>query len=229
MSEIQATLGTDALWALDRCDMVTTLVEEAKNGSKPSFEELFRIYRKQIYHVTYSITRRHEDAEDALQDAFLRAYANLDTFRQESQFHSWLVRIAMNCSLMLLRKRRRRGERMSGSPNNSDEQAFLVELEDKLPNPEQSFLYEQCYLETLSAIRKLPPPLRVVAELRVLCDQSPGEIHENLGITNAAVKSRLFRVRQRLARNEQFKRQKTSRSKRAMNCGVIDGDHRCTV
>lgn len=213
MRQVQAASKTDALLPIDQCEGVATLVEAARNGSETAFEQLVRLYRNRLLQVSYSITRHREDAEDAVQDAFLRAYANLDTFRQESQFLSWMVRIAMNCSLMLLRKRRLRGERMSASPACSDEAASFGDLEDKRLNPEQSFLYRQRYLKMLAAIRRLPPQLRAVAELRAIHDRSLGEIHETLGITQAAVKSRLFRARQRLARSEHFRLyQKTAQS-----------------
>lgn len=205
MCETQKTSRTDVLLAVDRCEVVATLVEQARNGSEAAFEELFRLYRKQLYHVTYSITRQREDAEDAVQEAFLRAYANLSTFRRESQFSSWMVRIAMNCSLMLLRKRRLRSERISGSPSSSDEPTLFMDPEDTQLNPEQCALYRQRYLKMRAAIQRLPPQLRVVAELRAFQDQSLGEIHEKLGITQAAVKSRLFRARQRLSRSEHFR------------------------
>jgi RNA polymerase sigma-70 factor (ECF subfamily) len=212
MCEVQITSQTDVLLAVDGCELVAALVEAAKNGSEPAFEELFRLYRKPLYHITYSITRHREDAEDALQDAFLRAYANLSAFRHDSQFFSWIVRIAMNCSLMLLRKRRLRNNDMSPSSASSDEPALFLDLEDKRLNPEQTFLHKQSYLKMLEAIRRLPPQLRVVAELRVFCDQSLGEIHEKLGITHAAVKSRLFRARQKLTRSAHFEHQVTIQS-----------------
>src|SRR5262249_3712095 len=82
------------------------LVNAAKGGDVAGFEELVNRYESKILRLTRNITGNHEDAEDAMQDAFLKAYAHLDGFQQDSRFYTWLVRIAANEALMRLRKRR---------------------------------------------------------------------------------------------------------------------------
>src|SRR5579859_874516 len=82
------------------------LVERAKGGDVSAFEQLVRQYERQIFRVAQHITQNREDAEDITQDAFLKAYEKLDQFQGNSKFSTWLVRIAVNESLMRLRKRK---------------------------------------------------------------------------------------------------------------------------
>ena len=86
------------------------LVAAVRAGSNAAFEELESRYSHRLYRRIQSITRNHEDAQDALQETFLRAYLALDSFEGRSQFGSWLTRIAINSALMVLRKRRSRAE-----------------------------------------------------------------------------------------------------------------------
>ena len=86
------------------------LVHAAKAGDISAFEELVRRYDRNVFRIAQHITQNREDAEDVVQDAFLKAYQNLERFQEQSKFYTWLVRIAVNEALMRLR--RRRPERM---------------------------------------------------------------------------------------------------------------------
>jgi RNA polymerase sigma-70 factor (ECF subfamily) len=83
-----------------------TLVQAAKNGDVSAFEELVRRYDRNVFRIAQHITQNREDAEDVVQDAFLKAYSNLKQFQGQSKFYTWLVRIAVNEALMKLRRRR---------------------------------------------------------------------------------------------------------------------------
>ena len=182
----------------ERRELEQTLIAAAQAGSDSAYEQLYNLYAKSIYRIAYSITKNREDAEDALQDAFLRAYLGLAEFRRESQFYSWIVRIAINSSLMLLRKRRTRRELPMGS--DSTEETFIpADFKDPRPNPEQFYGAHQAQTFLTRSIQRLPGQLRAVAELRLLRDRSTGEAGRILGVSDAAVKSRLFRARNRLA------------------------------
>ena len=175
------------------------LIEAARNGSDSAFEELFLVYKERIYRIAYSITGNREDAEDAMQDAFLRAYACLAQFRCEASFYSWLVRIAMNSSVMLLRKLRRRRElSMEGIETGGNQNAGF-DFPDPGRDPEQICSHRQEYRRVMRSIEKLPVQLRTVAELRMIRDVSLSDAERILGISKAALKSRLFRVRKSLA------------------------------
>jgi len=87
-------------------DDEAVLVTSAKSGDVRAFEEMVNRYEPKIFHLAQNITQNREDAEDVVQDAFLKAYEKLDQFQGNSKFYTWLVRIAVNESLMRLRKRR---------------------------------------------------------------------------------------------------------------------------
>ena len=162
------------------------------------------VTRSRLYRRIQSITRNHEDAEDALQDTFLRAYLALDSFEGRSQFASWLTRIAINSALMVLRKRRRQAEVSFEPPSESDEPALPIDVRDTALNPEQ--LYDQrqrCYC-ALHAMSKLDHSLRTPMTIWIERECSLREVARTLDLSVTAVKSRLHRARKRLARSRVF-------------------------
>ncbi len=190
MSEpTQATLAKDE----------SLLVAEAKAGSHAAFEELVNRYEKKIYRLGLNITGNQEDAEDVLQETFLKAFAHLPEFRQDSRFYTWIVRIAVNEGLMKLRKRRTEREvPLEDGGEGGDGEVILREITDWKPNPEQ--LLAQSELEAIlqDAARTLSPAFRTVFFLRDVQGLSTEETAEMLGLSVGAVKARLFRARMRL-------------------------------
>ena len=174
------------------------LVAAARSGSTHAFAELRRLYSPRIYRTIYSITKNREDAEDALQDTFMRAYMGLNSFEGRANFSSWITRIAINSSLMLLRKRSKRLEISLSTVGGNDEDLPLFEFKDMAPNPEQTHDQDQRRQRLLKAIRKLAPPLRAVVETRMTADCTVREAARILQISEAAAKSRLYRARTRL-------------------------------
>lgn len=173
------------------------LVAAAKKGDAAAFEELVNRYGNKIFRLTKNITGNSEDAEDAMQDAFLKAYAHLKDFHGDSRFYTWLVRIAANESLMRLRKRRPNQFSLD-EPVEGDTDLMPRELEDWGPSPEQG--YAQAELQGILAevIDKLEPEFRIALVLRDLEEFSTQETAEALGISVSAVKSRLLRARLKL-------------------------------
>src|SRR6184192_3471683 len=114
------------------------LVAAAQAGGAAAFEELVNRYEGKIFRLTRTITGNHEDAEDAMQDAFLKAYAHLKDFHGESRFYTWLVRIAANEALMRLRKRRPNHFSLD-QPIEGDSDLMPRELDEWRPNPEQLY------------------------------------------------------------------------------------------
>ena len=174
------------------------LVLSAQAGSSAAFVELRRIYSDRIYRSVLSITKNCEDAEDAVQEAFLRAYVALHSFEGRSSFYSWLTRIAINSALMVLRKRRARLEVSFDQANEMRDDISAVEFKDMGPDPEHISAKRQCYAHVLKAMGRLQPRLREVIELRMRHDLSVKEIAQKLKISEPAVKSRLLRARMRL-------------------------------
>jgi RNA polymerase sigma-70 factor (ECF subfamily) len=176
-----------------------TLVREAKAGSYTAFEELVNRYEKKIYRLGLNITGSHEDAEDVLQETFLKAYQHLPDFREDSRFYTWLVRIGVNEGLMKLRRRRADKTVPIDDPAVDEEgTAMPREFTDWKPNPEQLLAQSELRHILDNAARSLPPIFRTVFFLRDVEGLSTAETAELLGLTESAVKARLFRARLQL-------------------------------
>jgi RNA polymerase sigma-70 factor (ECF subfamily) len=183
-----------------QCDI--GLVLAARAGSDAAFAELHRLYARRLYRTIFSITKNHEDAEDVLQDTLMRAYVALDSFEGRSKLYSWLTRIAINSALMNLRKRRVRCEVLFDHQPDDRSEAIVFEVKDSCPNPEELCVLHQCHHRTLLAIRRLRPHLRVPIRLQTMRGWSIREISRALNISEAAVKSRLYRARQQLSNSQ---------------------------
>jgi RNA polymerase sigma-70 factor (ECF subfamily) len=171
------------------------LVSAAKTGSTAAFSELFSLYSRNILKRTLSITGNMQDAEDAMQDAFLRVFVYLKQFDGRSKFYTWLTRVAINSSLMLLRQRRTRRESSFEFASPSDDVCTFWEFEDARPNPEEFYDQTQRYRLILRSIRCLPANLRAAAEMRIIAGRSEAETAASLGISVSALKARMFRAR----------------------------------
>jgi RNA polymerase sigma-70 factor, ECF subfamily len=174
------------------------LVARAKAGDQAAFEQLVRQYERQIFRVAQHITQNREDAEDITQDAFLKAYEKLDQFQGNSKFSTWLVRIAVNESLMRLRKRKTSKTVSMDADVQTEDGAIPRDFAEWRPNPEQN--YNQAELGEIlrKTIQGLPPGFRTVFTLRDIENLSTEETAEALGLSVPAVKSRLLRARLQL-------------------------------
>ncbi|MCC7174575.1 MAG: sigma-70 family RNA polymerase sigma factor [Bryobacterales bacterium] len=173
------------------------LVARAKAGDGAAFTVLVNRYERRIFRLAKHITQNEEDAEDVLQDAFLKAYEHIRGFQEQSRFYTWLVRIAVNEALMKLRKRR------SGKLFSLDEDVDTGE--ETVPreiavwdNPEQRYSQEELRTILQQTIDSLPPIFRTVFVLRDVDELSTEETASALGISVPAVKSRLLRARLQL-------------------------------
>lgn len=176
------------------------LVAAARQGDNQAFCVLINQYYWNVYNVVLKIARNNEDTEDALQDAFLKAYCNVKQFQGNSRFYTWLVRIAVNEALMKLRKR------------HSDRQVSLEEVAPygaDLPmaksqswndDPERRYAELEAQEILHHALSGLSPRLSTAFMLRNVDDLSMRETAETLGLSASAVKSRLIRARSRLKR-----------------------------
>ncbi len=173
------------------------LVAAAKGGDAAAFEELVNRYERKIFRLTMNITRNREDAEDAMQDAFLKSYAHLKDFQGDSRFYTWLVRIAANEALMRLRKRRPNQFSLD-EPMQGDEDLMPRELEEWGPSPEQRYAQKEMQEILSGVIDQLDPDFRIVFVLRDIEELSTEETASALGISVPAVKSRLLRARLKL-------------------------------
>jgi RNA polymerase sigma-70 factor (ECF subfamily) len=173
-----------------------SVVNVCKNGDVAAFEELVKRFDFKLLRIACHITQNREDAEEAVQDAFLKAYMNLDQFEGKASFSTWLTRIAVNESLMKLRKRKVRKEH-STSPSRPDED-IPFDVADWAPNPEQLCSASELRVALLKSLEMLSPAMRVVFVLRDMAELSGDETAEVLGLGLSAVKARLFRARLQL-------------------------------
>jgi RNA polymerase sigma-70 factor, ECF subfamily len=176
------------------------LVAEAQRGSTLAFERLVEKYEPRISRLARNIARNYEDAEDVMQNAFVKAFRKLSAFRGDSSFYTWLVRITVNEALMGIRRRRRSEVLMDGSGESG---AFLLpdEIEDSAPSPEQSYSQTELHGILAEAIRALGSGYRIVFQLREVECLSTRETAQTLAVSSTAVKSRLQRARLQLRRS----------------------------
>jgi RNA polymerase sigma-70 factor (ECF subfamily) len=173
------------------------LIAAAKAGDARAFEELVSRYERKIFRLAQNITKNTEDAEDAMQEAFLKSYAHLQEFQGDSRFYTWLVRIAVNEALMRLRKRRPNQVSLD-EPVETEDDLMPREVQDWGPNPEKQYAQTEMRKILSEAAEKLDPASGVVFFLRDVEELSTEETAEALGISISAVKSRLLRARLKL-------------------------------
>src|SRR5215469_11734019 len=203
METIQKRAGEDVTDEL-------ALVQAAKKGDLEAFSELVHRYDRNIFRIAQHITHNEEDAQDVVQDAFLKAYQNLGQFQGNSKFYTWLVRIAVNEALMKLRRRKTSKTVSIDEDVETEDGSMPREVADWGPNPEQ--LYGQSELGDIlqKTIQGLPQSFRTVFVLRDIEGLSTEETAEMLNLSVPAVKSRLLRARLQLRErlNRYFKKSK---------------------
>ncbi len=184
--------------AIDPAAVELALVDRARNGDVTAFGELISKYERRVYRMARQITQNDEDAEDVLQEAFLKAFEHLDSFQGQSKFYTWLTRIAVNESLMKLRKRK--SDRTVSLDENieTEEEPIVREIAVWDDNPELRYSQEEIRQILDKAIDGLKPIFRTVFILRDVEELSTEETAEVLGLSIAAVKSRLLRARLQL-------------------------------
>ena len=174
------------------------LVERAKAGDQAAFEKLVRQYDRPIFRVAQHITQNREDAEDIVQDVFFKAYNKLEQFQGNSKFSTWLTRIAVNESLMRLRKRKTSRTVSMDQDVQTDEGSIPRDFADWGPDPEQQYGSSELGDILQKTIAGLSPGFRTVFTLRDIEHLSTEETAQALGLSVPAVKSRLLRARLQL-------------------------------
>jgi RNA polymerase sigma-70 factor (ECF subfamily) len=169
------------------------LLAAAKNGEPAAFQELLTRHERRIFRLAQNLTQNREDAEEVMQDAFLRAFTHLEGFKGDARFSTWLTRIAINEALMKLRKRRPTVS--LDDERESENNSVVRELEDWGPSPEQMYSQEELQRILSEAVGRLSLGLRIVTQLRDMEEVSTEETAQILGLSLSAVKSRSRRAR----------------------------------
>ena len=174
------------------------VVAGAKAGSYEAFEELVNRYERKIYRLGLNIAGSHEDAEDVLQETFLKAFEHVADFREDSRFYTWIFRIALNMGLMKLRKRRSDKVVPLEGAGSEQEEFIPREFADWRPNPEQLLAESELQDILLRATQSLPPSFRTVFLLRDIEGLSTEETARALHLAEGTVKAFLHRARLQL-------------------------------
>lgn len=189
----ETNLTTEPAANAEELDLVT----RARGGEMSAFNDLVRKYERKIYRLAKNITQNDEDAEDVLQETFLKAYEHLDGFQGNSKFYTWLVRIGVNEALMKLRKRKSDRTVPLDEPVDTGEETVVREIA-VWDDPEQKYSREELGKILTEAVDSLKPAFRTVFVLRDIEELSTEETAEALDISVPAVKSRLLRARLQL-------------------------------
>jgi RNA polymerase sigma-70 factor (ECF subfamily) len=187
------------------------LVHAAKNGDVAAFEQLVKRYDRKLLRIAQHVTHNREDAQDAVQEAFLKAFQHLGQFRADATFSTWLIRITVNQSLMKLRKQRITKEVSIDHDSQSETDVLPMEVADWSPNPEQLYWGSELRDILVNSLNGLRPILRTVFVLRDIEGLSTVQTGQVLDLSQTAVKARLWRARLQLREclNKYFGKQTT--------------------
>jgi RNA polymerase sigma-70 factor (ECF subfamily) len=175
----------------------TLLVISARNGEQLAYAELCRRHREKILRIVLRITRNLDDAEDVLQDSWMRAFTHIRSFDGRSAFSTWVTRIAINSALTTLRRRRRQNELSLDDPAEPD-RTRLAEMLELSRNPEERCLEAERLKLVRQAIMRLPSKLRSAVEIRQSQDGPVSELAILAGVSLPTIKSRLMRAKCKL-------------------------------
>ncbi|HSB65853.1 MAG TPA: sigma-70 family RNA polymerase sigma factor [Anaerolineales bacterium] len=167
-------------------------------GDAEEFSRLVDTYSSKIYRLAIKMLNQQQDAEDVLQETFVKAYRGLNNFDGRSKLSTWLFRIATNEALMLIRKKHPETVSIDEPVETEEGEQEPIQIIDWCCLPENELLSEETRAKLDTAVQKLPERLRVVFLLRDINDLSTHETAEILGLSDTAVKTRLSRARLRL-------------------------------
>ena len=193
-------MAQDAAVGARMSPQVDSLIRAAQRGDQDAFEQLVRAYDQSVLRLAMNLLRSPEDARDVYQEAFLRVYRNLHTFRFDCSFHTWLYRIVTNICLDQLRKRKVRKEESAvvETGDGSLDRMETFEEDSADSNPERSMWNLQLKQRIDTALQDLTPRERMVFELRHYQGLRLRNIGEMLGTTEEAAKNCLFRATQKM-------------------------------
>jgi RNA polymerase sigma-70 factor (ECF subfamily) len=183
------------------------LVAAAKRGKTEAFELLCDRCARKVLQATRRVTKNREDAEDALQDSFLRAFMHIKHFDGRSSFSTWLTRIAINSALMMLRKRRAARELSMDGPDNDTASANknYWEIASTAPNPEKRYIQMEREKFLHDAVGRLRPAIREMVEIQHFQEYSMKEAAKHIGISVSAAKGRMFHAKAALRKSRRLK------------------------
>jgi RNA polymerase sigma-70 factor, ECF subfamily len=202
-----------------------TLVHATKQGSVAAFDKIVRRYDRKLLRIAESVTHNREDAEDAVQEAFFKAYQKLDQFQENAKFSTWMTRIVLNEALTKLRKQRTAREESLDSDFPIASDVLPRGPVDWSPNPQELYGAVEFREILIKCLGSLQPELKAVFVLRDIEELSTSETCEALSLSAVAVKSRLFRARFQL--RERLTGYFQKRRRHSSLCLASQGSCRC--
>lgn len=172
------------------------IIEKVLGGDANAFEELVLKYEKTVYNLALRMVGDRDDAFDMTQEAFIKAYGSLSSFRGDSKFSVWIYRITTNVCLDFLRSKSRK-QQVSLTVSDDDEDAQL-DIPDPSSTPEQQLMQKMSMQSVEEGLKTLPDKQRQILVMRELGGMSYAEIGKALSLEEGTVKSRIFRARKRL-------------------------------
>jgi len=173
------------------------VIRRVLDGDVNAFEELVNAYETKVYNLALQMVGNKQDAQDVTQEAFIKAYNSLSSFRGDSKFSVWLYRIVSNMCVDYLRKKKKRGT-FSLSMEDDDGEDIQLDLPDLSQSPEEILQQKLTQDAVRRGLASLPPDSRQILLLREIQGLSYEEIGKALGLEIGTVKSRIFRARKKL-------------------------------
>jgi RNA polymerase sigma-70 factor, ECF subfamily len=176
----------------------TRLAKLARNGDRGAFAELVELYKDKIYHLAYRMLNNKHEAEDAVQETFLRVYTNLHRYDEQQKFSTWIFRIGTNHCIDRLRKRKHSAYSLDAEMPDGEGNDYYSMLPGNEDTPEKQIILSETQLQIRKAIDALPEKYKSVVILRYLQDMSLQEISDVLDMPVTTVKTRVHRGREYL-------------------------------
>lgn len=173
------------------------IIEKVLGGDANAFEELVLKYEKTVYNLALRMVGDRDDAFDMTQEAFIKAYGSLSSFRGDSKFSVWIYRIATNVCLDFLRSKSRK-QQVSLTVSDDDDEDAQLDIPDPSSDPEQQLMQKMSMQSVEEGLKTLPDKQRQILVMRELGGMSYAEIGKALSLEEGTVKSRIFRARKRL-------------------------------
>jgi RNA polymerase sigma-70 factor (ECF subfamily) len=183
----------------------SALVAAAKRGKTEAFQLLCERCAAKVLQATRRVTKNREDAEDALQDALLRAFIHIRNFDGRSSFSTWLTRIAINSALMMLRKRRAARELSIDATTPDCPTKAYWEMTAPAPNPEKRYIQREREKFLRDAVGRLRPAIREMVQIQHFQEHSMKEAAAKMGISVSAAKGRMFHAKAALRKSRRLK------------------------
>ncbi|MFC7372837.1 RNA polymerase sigma factor SigW [Fictibacillus iocasae] len=177
--------------------LIANMVSQVKNGDRDAYEGIVDLFKDKIFQLCYRMTGNRHEAEDLAQEAFLRAYMNIEKYNGEYKFSTWLFRIATNLCIDRLRKKKP-DYSLDAEVPGTDGANMYSQLSSKEPLPEETITESEKRMELQAEILKLPEKYRTAILLKYMEDMSLEEISQAMDIPVPTVKTRIHRGREAL-------------------------------